>query len=468
MERTSPIEDESTVTRRGKTLPRWASVSLALMSFGLVATGAAYKFGPDLLRQARGIETEAPVYNPNLIFNQPPGSITIPLEETPPNPTVEASREVGDKNIAEYLLDDLVRQFIKRRLENASSDPSYAERVNPRFLNSNRIYTLFLGTDETEERPNEQNGNGWGHSDVILMISTDLKTLESFAIPLQRDLFAPELIGLIPSGAGGARLANVTLASFFNPEINSQQLARRIAESATGWPVDVVSQATLDFVQGTNSGIGILDALAPNGLTIEVAENIKDNRFPAGNYGYRSIEFGSGFETMDGRRTTDYIRSRKTSGDFDRMEKQKQVAKALFQSIRGSLFLDVLKGNTDTLDSIIDVLDNHTQQRNLLSDVNIVGIFKTTSDHIKTLRSTLKGISVLGVLTVNSLDLKPAFNELQLIRGSDIEGVSYRERFYTPYMLKLKGSSTTSDATDLGNHLTYWNWLREKVAALDD
>ncbi len=389
-------------------------------------------------------------------------------------PTVEPAeivkKEFGDINIAEYFLGDLSRILKERRLEKARNDPAYAERVSSEFLNSNSINILYLGIDDTRERPQEFNPRGWGRSDITMLITFDPKTFQMNAISFPRDMFAPELTSF--RFTGGARINSATMAPFVDPSVDSFKLTSRIIESATGMPVDFAFKTNIDFMQGYPGYPGFFDAVFPDGLPIRVPYEIRDNEYPTANYGSKRLVVTKGDHVMSGRELTEFGRSRHETSDFDRSERQRLILFAAFKQLLPGMFKDFVGGKTDTLDRVISALEKQQEYTNLSSDLDIIEVTKTIKRGVEQLRQDPKGIATLALLSTNSSDAinrmleskDTAFNSLGLTRANGlVANVGANELFYWPYMLKVTGSDTASTPTKLGNHLKYWQPIRQQV-----
>lgn len=386
------------------------------------------------------------------------------------NPAEIAKKEFGDINIAEYFLGDLSRILKERRLEKAQNDPAYAERVSSEFLNSNSINILYLGIDNTRERPQEFNDRGWGRSDITMLITFNPKTFQMNAISFPRDMFAPELTSF--RFTGGARINSATMAPFVDPRVDSFKLTSRIIESATGMPVDFAFKTNIDFMQGYPGCPGFFDAVFPDGLPIRVPYEIRDNEYPTANYGSKRLVITQGNHVMNGRELTEFGRSRHETSDFDRSERQRLILYSAFKQLLPGMLKDFVGGKTDTLDRVISALEKQQEYTNLSSDLDIIEVTKTIKRGVEQLRQDPKGIATLALLSANSSDAinrmleskDTAFNSLGLTRANGlVANVGERELFYWPYMLKVTGSNTASTPTKLGNYLKYWQPIRQQV-----
>lgn len=482
-----------------------AGATLVVGALGVAGIAGAREAVPELLSKLRRTKTEDVTFNPNGVFSSSSGRAT-PLESVPPppfspktylpisgkkgapektsaptkaptpthapeptpSPTPKpeklAEKEVGDRNFAEFFLGNLVELFKNKRAEKAASDPSFAERVQKEFLKSDNINFLYLGIDETRERAQEFTGNGLGRSDVIMLVSFDPHTFKTTAISFPRDLFSPELVKYFRRGA---RINSVTMSPYVDKKADPFELARQIVESATGIPVDAVLETNIDFMQGFEKQSGIFDSLFPDGLEITVPKRIVDEAYPVG-YATKRLVFEPGKQKMNGRRLTEYARTRHSDSDFKRADRQRQILKAAIKDLLPRILTETAKGNTKSLDGIIKALENQEQLKNLFFDINITEVVKTLRDNLVRLRNTPQGVAVLGVLAANTADEIDRI--IQNGEGSFtsfgvdeiIESIGPGD----PYVYKIRGAKTDSLPTKQGNYLPYWEALRKRVYSL--
>lgn len=402
----------------------------------------------------------------------------VPTPTASPVPTASpeelAKKEVGSVNLAEYFLGDLIKIFKEKRLEKFQQDPGYAERVNSEFLVSDNANFLYLGIDNTRERINEFNEQGWGRSDVIMLISFNPHTFQTTAISFPRDMFAPELISF--KFDGGAKINSATMAPYVKPGVDSFELMRKIIESATGIPVDTVIKTNVDFTQGHKENYvpfpGFFDELFPEGLKIHVDKKLEDPGYPTDNYGSKDLIIPEGDHIMHGRELTEYGRSRHTREvDFGRSERQRTILMAATKSLLPDLVKDFIGGNTTTIDRLMSALEKQEGYTNLSSDINLTEVLKTMEKGVKELRKDPKGLASLAPMAANSanevgavLSGDDAFKSLGLTRENElVQDVNPEEEYYKLFMLKVTGSPTISVQTDNGNFLQYWDPIRKFV-----
>src|SRR3989338_8576729 len=422
--------------------------------------------------------TATPQPKPEVTPEPTPEATAEPTPE--PDPEEVAKKEIGEQTLAEYFLGDLINIFKETRKAKFDSDPAYAERVAKEYLESDNMTVLVMGIDETRERPEKGvwNGNGWGRSDVFMLINFDPATFKTTVISFPRDLLVPELKDFEKELSDGMRINEITQTPFLKPGTDSFELARRVAESATRLPVDMCMEFNIDFTQGhsytDSTSDGMFNNLFPDGLGINVPSKIVDNAYPVG-YGTKVLTINQGRQKMDGRQLTEYARTRHSDSAFGREERQRQVLMSATKVLGPAILADVAKGDSDTFDNIISSLEEQADDHNLFYDVDIAAILGNIKDNIADLRSTPKGLAILALLASNSA---PAMTSLKDGNGFTsfgpsrdngvVSNVTSQDKYYKPgqSLLKVAGSQPGATPTRFGNHLSYWANFRKKVSDL--
>lgn len=393
-----------------------------------------------------------------------------PKPEQKPEPTPE--QEIGNRNIVEYFLGNLVDEFKKKRVERAYRNPKAVERVDSELVKSDRINVLCLGLDLERSRYKDFNTRGIGRADSMILLSFDPHTFKTVVISFPRDLFSPELA---KQGFSGPATKINAITSVINAK-DSEEFARSVIESATGLPVDGVVKINIDFIQGfDNKNNGIFDLMFPEGLRINVPRRIVDTEYPVG-YGVETVVFESGEQAMNSKKLVRYGRSRHTDSDYGRSERQRQIVSTALKTFMKNLMIDMENGKTDQLDRVVSGLVKHEEWSNLLGgSVKVSEIIKPMRDGLKKILEGGYGKRILAVLLKNSLgeitdlitDRKNSLISFGLSpETGTITGVGEDETHYTSYLTKVAGSETNAPPTSRGNFLTYWNPVREKVKAL--
>lgn len=119
--------------------------------------------------------------------------------------------------------------------------------------------------------------------------------------------------------------------------------------------------------------VALIDNLG--GIDIDVKKSFTDNQYPDPNGKFVEISFTAGQQHMDGITALKYVRSRKSTSDFDRSERQQQVLQSLRQKITA---LDLV-GNFNTILSIYNnIKDNITTDLNLFE---ILALYDTSKNY---------------------------------------------------------------------------------------
>lgn len=199
---------------------------------------------------------------------------------------------------------------------------SLQEEVTPGMLEGEgdgRVNTLLMGMDTDVP-------GGVGLTDVIMLASFDPVAKDVVMLSIPRDMY-------------------VELAEFGSSKINAayvygeQQeypgggpgLLKDTLENKLGVPIHYHAQADFSGFERAVDSIG--------GVTVDVEEPLNDPYYPSGNGGHSPFSVEAGEQTMDGATALRYVRSRKTTSDFDRNRRQQQILLALRQKVisRGTL-----------------------------------------------------------------------------------------------------------------------------------
>jgi len=115
--------------------------------------------------------------------------------------------------------------------------------------------------------------------------------------------------------------------------------------------LDIQYYIKVDF-KGLEELVDIL-----GGIDINIEENIYDPYYPNDNWGYELFALKKGRQHLDGPTVLKYVRSRKTTSDFDRSRRQQDVILALKEK---ALSLDILT-SPSKLKAIYDSLSKHIE-----------------------------------------------------------------------------------------------------------
>jgi LCP family protein required for cell wall assembly len=195
-----------------------------------------------------------------------------------------------------------------------SADLSYQPPAAPQVETVDRINILLLGVDR-------RGGKSWEYrTDTIIIITVDPvnKTVGMLSIP--RDLQIP-----IP-GYGEER---INVANRYG-ELNDYPgggpaLLERTIEVNFGVSIDYY--VMIDF-KGFEK---IVDTLG--GIDVNVPRALRDTMYPdpqpGDPNGYKTVKFEAGWQHMNGQRALEYARSRMSTSDFDRADRQQRILLAI-------------------------------------------------------------------------------------------------------------------------------------------
>lgn len=176
-------------------------------------------------------------------------------------------------------------------------------------------------------------GNNGAHTDTIMVasINEEKQKVTLFSVP--RDLYI-----------NGRRINEY----FYYYGIDHME---RMVSAVTGLEIDKYAQVDL------NSFIEVVNAL--EGIDVYVDEAIYDGTYPDGNGGYEPYSIEVGHYHMDGSEALKYARSRHSSSDFVRAERQQKI-------------LTAVKTKLLQMDSVMDMKK--------LTEIFKIGLQYTTTD----------------------------------------------------------------------------------------
>lgn len=213
---------------------------------------------------------------------------------------------------------------------------------------------LLIGVDSRDTAPDEG-----ARSDTLIVVHVDPNSGWASMLSIPRDVCAP-----IPgyTAPGGCMKVNAAYSLGYDsardegavsPYLGGAALARDTVTQyldlpSRGQRIDYVMQ--VDF----NGFKEIIDEIG--GITLDVQKPLIDPTYPSddGDYGLIRLFIPAGVQHMDGTTALRYARSRHTTGDYNRAERQQQVIQAILQSLQARGLLDQI----ETLDSLADELAN--------------------------------------------------------------------------------------------------------------
>jgi polyisoprenyl-teichoic acid--peptidoglycan teichoic acid transferase len=177
-----------------------------------------------------------------------------------------------------------------------------------------RVNLLLVGVDR-------RSGTGWTYrTDTIMVVTMDPATRAAGVLSIPRDLQVP-----IP-GHGPDRINTANVYGYRQdyPGGGPGLLKATIAAS---FRIPIDGYLMVDF----DTFVRIVDAVG--GIEVDVPKVLHDTRYPDPRPGdphaFKTIHFDAGLQHMDGERALQYARSRMSTSDFDRAERQQQILVAL-------------------------------------------------------------------------------------------------------------------------------------------
>lgn len=207
-------------------------------------------------------------------------------------------------------------------------------------------------------------------TDSILLAFVNPVTAKTTLISIPRDLYYD------------GRKINEYL-TLYGPE-----KLKSVLTDITGFNVDKYLE--IDFLAFTE----IIDSLG--GIDIEIDQKIVDTSYPDGKGGYKTVNFEPGMEKMNGERALEYVRSRKSTSDFDRSLRQHKVLIAIKEKLKINaplnninFYLSLFQNIQDNLQTDLNVFealqyfdlykDHQLYAGNVLSNENFLYSAKSSS-----------------------------------------------------------------------------------------
>jgi LCP family protein required for cell wall assembly len=187
---------------------------------------------------------------------------------------------------------------------------------------------LLLGVDQRPDEPYNT------RTDTVMIARIDPQNRRVALLSLPRDLVVN-----IP-GYGFSRI-NAAHAYGGIP------LVKQTVSQLLGIQVDYT--ATINFY----GFIAMIDAIG--GITIDVEKEIYDPAYPTMDYGYMVAHFLPGIQEMDGETALMYARTRHADSDWDRMQRQQEVIRAVVAKLRGQNAIEMLQ----QIEALTGVMRDH-------------------------------------------------------------------------------------------------------------
>jgi LCP family protein required for cell wall assembly len=177
-----------------------------------------------------------------------------------------------------------------------------------------RITVLLMGVDA---RP----GQKIARTDTIMLLTLDPKTGSAGMLSLPRDLLIST-----PALNESVKINTIhVLGEIRNYPGGGPAMLRDTITDLLGYPIDYYVRVNFEGFRQ------IIDLVG--GVDIQVARDIRDDKFPNDNYGYDPLYIPAGLQHMDGELALKYARERHIDTDYQRAARQQQVVMALKDKI---------------------------------------------------------------------------------------------------------------------------------------
>lgn len=214
-----------------------------------------------------------------------------------------------------------------------------------------------------------------------------------------------ETFDILIMGTHGTLTDTIMLASI-NPSLKTVSLisiprdlsvnGRKINEHYNLYGSDYMKEAVYDItgimpekyvVIDMQAFIDIVDAVG--GIDVYVDKAIYDTLYPNGYGGYSTFYIQAGEQHLDGATALKYARSRESTSDFDRAERQQEVVLAVKDKVinsglvsDGSAILDIVRSVLENVDTDISFLDAITYYASYGTYTVETGNVLTTSNYL--------------------------------------------------------------------------------------
>lgn len=217
------------------------------------------------------------------------------------------------------------------------------------------------------------NHEGWNLTDTIILASINTKTKKLSMLSVPRDLYVE-----YPWKDGTWKI------NWLYAKYKSEKTPNSWIEATKNKITEITWEKIDYFVDVDFQWFkDIIDTIW--WIKIEIAEDFVDNRYPDWNWWYKTLTFKKWTWLFDWDNALMYARSRHSTSDFDRSERQQQVIKAIKEKLSWSYFL------TSPL-KIKELYDVFTKR--VVTDLNLTTIVKlayilNSSNDFKILSSNL-------------------------------------------------------------------------------
>lgn len=160
----------------------------------------------------------------------------------------------------------------------------------------------------------------WFLADSIIVASFDPQKYSISMVSIPRDL--------VINSSWYINRINTVMAYSYNRhrdlDLAAQSLSKKISEITS---IEIPYYALIDF----NGFASLVDKLW--GIDVYIPKKVYDTTYPGPNYSYTTFSIGSGEQVLNGNLALKYARSRHSSSDFSRSQRQQLIIKALIEKI---------------------------------------------------------------------------------------------------------------------------------------
>ncbi len=206
--------------------------------------------------------------------------------------------------------------------------------------------------------------------DTIMVASIDYEknSISLLSIPRDFYIYPNKELGIIYGGRINELYRNHK--NILKDEDSRFQLFKKEAGNIVN--LDIQYYLRVDF----NAFVEVVDSLG--GVTVDVKKKIYDPYYPnATDNGHVLFTVDKGIQEMDGEKALKFVRSRKTTSDFDRAARQQQVIEAIQEK---ALSKDVL-GSAGKLKNLYYAVENNINTDMTLREMISLAGFAQGLDH---------------------------------------------------------------------------------------
>ncbi len=205
---------------------------------------------------------------------------------------------------------------------------------------------LLLGVAGAQEE-------GGNLSDSVMLVSLDAKAASLSLLSLPRDLF-------VASGVGDRKLNEIYAAARYKNKkdgVKGLKVVKSALSEFSGVELHYGAVVNFQIFQEIVDSIGGIDMFVP--------QDIVDPFYPADNYNYQTFIIRKGKQNLDGETSLKYARSRKTTSDYSRAQRQQDI---LYGIARKAQEINLL-GDPKKMKEFFGIY-----KQNVVTDINLVEV----------------------------------------------------------------------------------------------